>query len=65
MNPVSLSISRHAPRLVPLAALAVVGWLVVMLLASVASVDLAAGVPPSDGPLLAPFRWAPLARGLA
>lgn len=65
MNPVTLSISHHARRLALLAAPAVLGWCVVMLLAAVASADLAAGGPPSDGPLLAPFRWVPLARDLA
>ena len=64
MNPVSLSISHHASRLALLAVLAALAWCVVMLLSSVAFVDVAAGAAPVDGPLLAPFRWAPLARDL-
>ena len=64
MNPVSPSISRHVPGLVLIAALAALVWCAVTLLVSVASGDVATVVTPADGPLLAPFRWAPLARNL-
>lgn len=64
MNPVSQSISRHVPGLVLIAALAALAWCVVSLLASGTSADVATVITPADGPLLAPFRWAPLARNL-
>ena len=65
MNPVYLSIYHRAPRIVGLVALVALVCCAVVLLVSVAPGLIAAAPPPTDGPLLAPFRWAPLAGNLA
>jgi hypothetical protein len=61
MNPVSLSIFHLAPRITALVALVVLAWCAAVLLGSVMSDLAVASQVPTDGPLLAPFRWAPLA----
>ena len=64
MNPVYLSIYHRAPRIIGLVALVALACYAAVLLVSVASGPTAAAPPSTEGPLLAPFRWAPLAGGL-
>jgi hypothetical protein len=55
---------RHGRRLRMLLGWAALAWLVLLLLASVASSLAGTGTGPSpDGPALAPFRWEPSGPG--
>ena len=65
MNTVILSVDHHAPRLALLGALLVLGLCAAWLVASAVSGSVDAAIPTRDDPLLAPFRWAPRADGLA
>ena len=65
MNLVFPSTFRRGPAIALLAASLVLVLCVAVLLASVASATMVAGVPGGDGPLLAPFRWGSIAHDLA
>ena len=65
MNPTTQPIRTLVLRPALLIALAILVVCAVVLLVSVGSALLGTLTPPVDGPLLAPFRWTPLAEGLA
>ena len=59
------SLARPRSRLALLATLTVLVVLSVVLVASVTDAALIAAAGGGDGPLLAPFRWVPMAANLA
>jgi hypothetical protein len=63
LDPLSLVVSR--PRLALLTLLALVAVVAAVALAGLADAALMATAPAGDGPLMAPFRWAPLSANLA
>lgn len=60
-----LSLMASWPRLALMTLLALLAVLAVAALAGLADAALMATAPAGDGPLLAPFRWAPLSANLA
>ncbi len=64
MQPRTSSFTLASPRPVLVAVTAGLVMLAVVLLTGLADGLLASAAADADGPLLAPFRWTPLARGL-